>query len=305
MAYAYVLFPGRHHLLTRFQAAYLERAVAVGVPDTKGEHADCRGAQVVFAVTSADHGTTRRNPLPAHRREAQIERYAALRGDGLPRLPDRRRAADGALRGVPAGGDRRPGGAGADAGEHGRRLLDARGDRALRGARLPHPARRARPGRAAPVGRARDARRGPGDARDAPGERAAVGALRAARAGAPRARRPAAHRRGRADRDARLQHLRARLRHRRGAQVGAAARGRAAGPDRRRRLRRRLAAARDRRRPGVRGVRPVRDRGRPPALRRVRAPPRPGRVREPEHVLLPAHDRPGRRCSRPPASTRR
>ena len=78
MAYDYVLFPGRHHLLTRFQAAYLERAVAVGVPDTNGEHADCRGAQVVFAVTSADHGTTRRNPLPAHRREAQIERYAAL-----------------------------------------------------------------------------------------------------------------------------------------------------------------------------------------------------------------------------------
>ena len=68
MAYDYVLFPGRHHLLTRFQAAYLERAVAVGVPDTKGEQADCRGAQVVFAVTSADHGTTRRNPLPGHRR---------------------------------------------------------------------------------------------------------------------------------------------------------------------------------------------------------------------------------------------
>ena len=80
MAYAYVLFPGRHHLLTRFQAAYLERAVAVGVPDTTGAHADTRGAQVVFAVTSADHGTTRRNPLPAHRREAQIERYAALSG---------------------------------------------------------------------------------------------------------------------------------------------------------------------------------------------------------------------------------
>ena len=80
MAYAYVLFPGRHHLLTRFQAAYLERAVAVGVPDPQGEQADRRGAQVVFAVTSADHGTTRRNPLPAHRREAQIERYAALSG---------------------------------------------------------------------------------------------------------------------------------------------------------------------------------------------------------------------------------
>ena len=66
MAYAYVLFPGRHHLLTRFQAAYLERAVAVGVPDTKGEHADCRGAQVVFGVA----GTARSShadvddPLP-------------------------------------------------------------------------------------------------------------------------------------------------------------------------------------------------------------------------------------------------
>jgi SAM-dependent methyltransferase len=80
MPYEHILFPGRHHLLTRFQAAYLERAVAVGAPDAAGAHADCRGAQVVFAVTSADHGTTRRNPLPAHRREAQIERYAALSG---------------------------------------------------------------------------------------------------------------------------------------------------------------------------------------------------------------------------------
>jgi hypothetical protein len=82
MAFDYVLFPGRHHLLTRFQAAYLERAVAVGVLDTEGAQADCRGAQVIFAVTSADHGTTRRNPLPAHRREAQIERYATLREAG-------------------------------------------------------------------------------------------------------------------------------------------------------------------------------------------------------------------------------
>ena len=35
----------------------------------------------MFAVTSADHGNTRRNPVPGHRREAQIERYAA--GSGL------------------------------------------------------------------------------------------------------------------------------------------------------------------------------------------------------------------------------
>ena len=228
MAYDYVLFPGRHHLLTRFQAAYLERAVAVGVPDTTGAHADCRGAQVVFAVTSADHGTTRRNPLPAHRREAQIERYAALSGMDclvfpVADVPPTERFAEYLLAAIAVqeGPELTPR-------EHGRRLLDAGGDRAVRGARLPHPARRARPGRAAPVGRARDARRRPADARAAPRQRAAVGALRAARPGAPRARRPAAHRRGRADRDARLQHLRARLRHRRRAQVGAAARRRAA-----------------------------------------------------------------------------
>ena len=65
MSFDYVLFPGRHHLLTRFQAAYLERAVAVGVPDTGGAQADCRGAQVIFAVTSADQGTTRRSALPS------------------------------------------------------------------------------------------------------------------------------------------------------------------------------------------------------------------------------------------------
>ena len=62
----YVLFPGRHHLLTRYQAEYLARV------------AD--GAQIVFAVTSADHGNTRRNPIPGHRREAQIERLSAQTG---------------------------------------------------------------------------------------------------------------------------------------------------------------------------------------------------------------------------------
>jgi SAM-dependent methyltransferase len=62
----YLLFPGRHHLLTRFQGEYL------------AEHAN--GRAIVFAVTSADHGNTRRNPVPGHRREAQIERFAALTG---------------------------------------------------------------------------------------------------------------------------------------------------------------------------------------------------------------------------------
>ncbi|MFD0596800.1 hypothetical protein ACFQZ4_34895 [Catellatospora coxensis] len=64
----FVLFPGRHHLLTRFQA---ERLV---------ELAARHGATVVWAVTSANHDNTRRNPVPYHRREAAIERFSATTG---------------------------------------------------------------------------------------------------------------------------------------------------------------------------------------------------------------------------------
>ena len=72
---SYVLLPGRHHLLTRFQADYLR------------EHA--AGRTVVFAITSADHGATRRNPVPGHRREAMVERFCAAEGiDGLSFLID-------------------------------------------------------------------------------------------------------------------------------------------------------------------------------------------------------------------------
>ncbi|MBI4347696.1 MAG: methyltransferase domain-containing protein [Elusimicrobia bacterium] len=65
---AWLLFPGRHHLLTRFQRRYLTRACRKGIDG------------ILWAVTSANHENTRRNPLPAHRREAAIERMAA----GLP-----------------------------------------------------------------------------------------------------------------------------------------------------------------------------------------------------------------------------
>jgi SAM-dependent methyltransferase len=66
----YILFPGRHHLLTGFQEVYLRRlASASGSPRT-----------VVWAVTSANHQNTRRNPVPYHRREAAIERFSAAGG---------------------------------------------------------------------------------------------------------------------------------------------------------------------------------------------------------------------------------
>lgn len=64
----FVLFPGRHHLLTRFQADCLQRL------------ADDGATTVVWAVTSANHETTKRNPVPFHRREAAIERFSVLTG---------------------------------------------------------------------------------------------------------------------------------------------------------------------------------------------------------------------------------
>ena len=57
----FILFPGRHHLLTRFQADYLQRF----------------DSTVVWAVTSANHQNTKRNPIAYDRREAAIERLSA------------------------------------------------------------------------------------------------------------------------------------------------------------------------------------------------------------------------------------
>ncbi|MFY1651894.1 class I SAM-dependent methyltransferase [Solwaraspora sp. WMMB762] len=70
----YLLFPGRHHVLTRFQADYLSRLAAREAAASDGP------CTVVWAVTSANHGNTRRNPVPYHRREAAIERFSVLTG---------------------------------------------------------------------------------------------------------------------------------------------------------------------------------------------------------------------------------
>jgi hypothetical protein len=76
-----LLFPGRHHLLTNFQLQYLTLATG-GSPsalrDVDGRPLDLadRITTIVWAVTSANHTGTRRNPLPAHRREAAIEHFA-------------------------------------------------------------------------------------------------------------------------------------------------------------------------------------------------------------------------------------
>lgn len=79
MSFQHVLFPGRHHAVTRFQTEYLTRLLAGEEVDSNGDPivmAD--DAHIVWAVTSASHANTRRNPVPSHRRVGLIERIAAV-----------------------------------------------------------------------------------------------------------------------------------------------------------------------------------------------------------------------------------
>lgn len=72
----YILFPGRHHLLTTYQERYLQGLQAGGMDDIdQNALPDLDRATVIFAVTSWDRSGTRLNPLPGHRREAAIELF--------------------------------------------------------------------------------------------------------------------------------------------------------------------------------------------------------------------------------------
>lgn len=77
----YVLVPGRHHTLTRFQASYLHELVSGRLRDIDGEQLELvAGPTLVWAVTSANHQNTRRNPVPANRREVAIELFSLHEG---------------------------------------------------------------------------------------------------------------------------------------------------------------------------------------------------------------------------------
>lgn len=71
MVFHEVLFPGRHHAITRFQVDLLQRLLTGSVAPMADD------AVVIWPVTSANHASTRRNPLPGHRRESLIERVSA------------------------------------------------------------------------------------------------------------------------------------------------------------------------------------------------------------------------------------
>ncbi len=68
-----IVVPGRHHLLTQFQVQYLRALVEGRGVDADGVLIEVDDPVIVWAVTSANHSSTRRNPFPAHRREAAIE----------------------------------------------------------------------------------------------------------------------------------------------------------------------------------------------------------------------------------------
>lgn len=81
----YILIPGRHHLITRFQIDYLKSLLQ--------EHPD---AEIIWAVTSADHTGTQRNPISGARRLGIIEAVTAV--ERLPGevylIPNRRQRPD-------------------------------------------------------------------------------------------------------------------------------------------------------------------------------------------------------------------
>lgn len=72
--FLHVLVPGRHHVITAFQVQRLREILAGEARDEAGVAVEmARDAQVIWAITSATHHGTRRNPVPANRREAMIE----------------------------------------------------------------------------------------------------------------------------------------------------------------------------------------------------------------------------------------
>ncbi|TGM79453.1 transferase [Leptospira bouyouniensis] len=77
----YLLFPGRHHLLTRYQKEYLLQLVKHGLSEVLDVFGNPLAVSksptaIIFAVTSANHNNTRRNPLPLYQRAMMIQDFS-------------------------------------------------------------------------------------------------------------------------------------------------------------------------------------------------------------------------------------
>lgn len=73
-----IIIPGRHHVLTNFHHEYLEQILGSDtLQDLNGKTFKLRShPNVIWAVTSANHNNTKRNPLLGSRREQAIELFA-------------------------------------------------------------------------------------------------------------------------------------------------------------------------------------------------------------------------------------
>lgn len=69
MAYRFLLVPGRHQAITRFQIQHFQQLLDSETVD--------RRAEVIWAITSANHQGTRRNPISGSRRLGVIEAVSA------------------------------------------------------------------------------------------------------------------------------------------------------------------------------------------------------------------------------------
>lgn len=80
----YLLFPGRHQLLTNFQFQYVSGLLSNGLHTARDIQGKAMPAgdidAIVFAVTSANHSNTRRNPLPFYLRALAIREFTASLG---------------------------------------------------------------------------------------------------------------------------------------------------------------------------------------------------------------------------------
>jgi hypothetical protein len=79
----YLLFPGRHHLLTDFQFKYLFRLIKCGLSGEKDVsgiplNIDNPVEAIIVPVTSANHANTRRNPVPFYLRAMAIEKFCDM-----------------------------------------------------------------------------------------------------------------------------------------------------------------------------------------------------------------------------------
>ncbi|MBP1651635.1 MAG: hypothetical protein H6Q26_1792, partial [Bacteroidetes bacterium] len=77
----FLLIPGRHHLLSDFQFKYLHRLLQnqlEGEQDVQGQAMPASAiTAVIFAVTSANHLGTKRNPVPFYLRSMIIQEFSS------------------------------------------------------------------------------------------------------------------------------------------------------------------------------------------------------------------------------------